>query len=167
MTKPCAEDHPAVPVPQTSEDRDYLVMMYEEHAEHARQHEILRAAVAGFFVALIAGLLAAPGSEHHPQRELIGATICALSLLGMLLNAKHYERYLLHNSVLTGFRKSIEQGLTDGLSKINKNWRDQHRKHHKFLDDISLHRLWLLVYIATFIVGALLMTVGWLQRSSS
>jgi hypothetical protein len=160
-----SSDKPAVPAPQTGEDRDYLIMMYEEHAEHARQHETLRAAVTGFFIALIAALLAVPDSQHHPQREIIGATICALSLLGMLLNAKHYERYQLHRSVLRGFRKSIEIGLSDGLSEINGDWRDYHREQHKTLDNLRLHHLWGLVYIATFIVGAVLIMLGWHSRS--
>ena len=38
-------------------DREYLTMMYKENAEHARQHENLRAVVGSLFMTLIAGLL--------------------------------------------------------------------------------------------------------------
>jgi hypothetical protein len=82
--KPAKEQEPTVAKPETQEDRDYLTMMYEEHAEHARQHEVLRAAASGFFLALIAGLLAATvgGSNTGNKDRIIGSIICGLSILG-------------------------------------------------------------------------------------
>jgi hypothetical protein len=159
---PEESEEPAVPAPRTSEERDYLTMMYEEHAEHMRQHETLRAAVTGFFIALIAGLLAAPGSERHPQREIIGGAICVLSFLGLLLNEKHYERYLMHRSIVRGFRKSLEKGLSPRLRLINRNCRDYHENKHPILaKEIGLHELWRVVYMATLIVGIVLIVLGW------
>src|SRR5262245_9199969 len=94
---------PAPPAPPTppanQQDREYLSMRYEEHAEHARQHETLRAAVTGLVMALIAGLLAfaveTPG-ESSGKQWVAGLLICVVSVIGVLLNLKHYERYRLH-----------------------------------------------------------------------
>jgi hypothetical protein len=118
--------------PKNQADRDYLVMMYEEHAEHARQHETLRAAVAGFVIALVAGLLATDASKEHPV--IIAIVIGVVSLLGLLLNLKHYERYELHNEVLRGFRKSLEKGVDPPLRMLNDNCRKVHRAEYKPLD---------------------------------
>ena len=50
----------------TAEERDYLKMMYEENAEHARQHENMRGTATGSFIALIAGVMAfAAGENEH------------------------------------------------------------------------------------------------------
>ena len=107
-------------------------MMYEEHAEHARQHETLRAAVAGFVIALVAGLLATEASKNHPV--VVAGVICVVSLLGLLLNLKHYERYKLHREVLAGFRGSLEEAVDFRLRTINKDYRKLHAANYKPLD---------------------------------
>jgi disulfide bond formation protein DsbB len=149
----------SLPTPDNQDDRDYLVMMYEEHAEHARQHETLRAAVTGFFIALIAGLLAAPGNENSPQKIIVGIIICIVSLLGLLLNEKHYERYHMHREILRGYRNSLEQGLGNkDLSKIRDKREECHKKEYRLfpwrnLCTLRLHHLWSAVYCLTFVVG--------------
>jgi hypothetical protein len=128
--------------------------MYEEHAEHARQHETLRAAATAFFIALIAGLLAATALEHNALKDaLVGVSVCLLSILGGLLNAKHYERYILHRDVLRGFRRSLELDLSPGLDEINRDYRNYHEGNHQIIAWIRLNILWLVVYVITFIMG--------------
>jgi hypothetical protein len=142
--------HEKHPTPQNQADRDYLIMMYEEHAEHARQHETLRGAVAGFVIALVAGLLAV--GEHHPFK--VGVAIAVLGLLGLLLNEKHYERYCLHNAILRFYRKSLEQGLSNkDLSGIRTAGEKSHNKKFGWrrLVKLRLSHLWSAVYVA--IVG--------------
>src|SRR4051812_46516433 len=110
--KPKRDDPPEVAAPITPDDHAFLIAMYEEHAEHARQHETLRAAAAGLFVALIAGLLAFGVSGDKPPMLSSGLLVCVVSLLGALINHKHYERYTLHRDLLLGFRMSLEKKLT-------------------------------------------------------
>jgi hypothetical protein len=147
---------PTVAKPKTQEDRDYLTMMYEEHAEHARQHEVLRAAATGFFLALIAGLLAATigGSNTGNKDRIIGSIICGLSILGVILNAKHYERYRFHLDILRGFRKSLESGVTNTLTTINRDFRSYHESQHWIFSKIDLNVLYLCIYVITFVIGA-------------
>jgi len=131
-------------------------MMYEEHAEHARQHEVLRATATGFFVALIAGLLAATIGESNDFKKklIVGGIICSLSILGAILNAKHYEGYQFHNGILKDFRKSLEGGVTRALTKINPSARALHEERHWFLTKMRLNVLYNCVHAITFLVGA-------------
>ena len=120
--------------PETAEDREYLKMMYEEQAEHARSHEELRGAATSLFMALIAGLLAFAVTEGaDPRREWVaGAMIIGVSLVGSLVSYKHYERYEMHLSRLRGFRYSLELGVKEALRLVNKDWTDYHNEQYRF-----------------------------------
>src|SRR5580692_6505911 len=102
-------ERPTPVPPQTDKDREYLKMMYEEQAEHARLHEELRGTATGLFIALIAGLLAFGVTEGaQTQREsVVGVMILVVSVVGSLVTYKHYERYNMHLSRLRGFRYSL------------------------------------------------------------
>jgi hypothetical protein len=149
---------PQVSAPKDDGDRTFLIAMYEEHAEHARQHENLRATVATIFVALIAGIFTygAAGANRVPMS---GALICAISILGCLLNVKHYERYSMHREVLRGYREALELGLNNSaLGRINSEFREWHEIQWPFLSKwVRLHYLWASVYFVTFIIGLLMM----------
>lgn len=153
--------------PKTSEDREYLRMLYEENAEHARKHEELRGAATAIFMALIAGLLAfAVGEGTTANRELVsGCLIFGSSLVGALVSYKHYERYELHLNRLRGFRSALELGLTKGLAEIGPICRKEHKAHYRFTYKwLKLHVLWLVVYGVTLLIGAVLVTRGLLNK---
>src|SRR5271169_1013186 len=96
------QDRPGVPPVATKEaiegDREYLNMMFEERAKHARQHETMRAMATGLFMALIAGLLAfAVGDGNTKIRVWAGGLlVCMVSIVGAAINQKHTERYRYH-----------------------------------------------------------------------
>ena len=154
------------PVPPINEvEREYLLMMYEEHAEHARHHETLRAAVAAFFIALVAGLLAAPDiSTHHPH--MVGLAIIVLGLAGLLLNMKHYERFELHREVMKGLRDCFEEAVTVPLRSMNGNRRDVHADKYgtypwwRWLNNTDLHHFWSGVYGLIIALGFGLLASG-------
>jgi hypothetical protein len=151
-------------IPNTPEDRDYLKMLYENHAEFARQHQVLRAAATGFFLALIAGLLAATvggqGSSAGGRDQIVGIIICGLSILGFILNAKHYERNVLHEELEMKFHQSLEGGLgTEALTKINSETRNTHKDAY-VLAGVEIQTLYSFVYVATLIIGAVVLYFG-------
>jgi hypothetical protein len=127
-------------------DRQYLTMMYEEHAEHARQHENLRAAVGSLFMTLVAGLLA-----FASDRWFVGLYVCIVSILGTLLNYVHYKRYKQHLEALRAFRKELEKGVSPSLAQIRKpfdtGW-------------LRLHTLWTAIYVVTFLLGLVVVIRG-------
>lgn len=141
----------------TSDERDYLRMMYEENSEHARQHEDMRGTATGLFVALIAGVMAFAAGDNEHRIVVSGIVVCAVSVLGGLISYKHYERYELHLRRARDYRTALELGL-DPTYPMLKNEAD--RKHeerypttHRWL---KLHVLWLFVYLATFMIGCLM-----------
>jgi hypothetical protein len=143
-------------VPKTPEDRDYLKMLYENHTEFARQHQVLRAAATGFFLALIAGLLAATVGQGASRAKdlIVGGIICGLSLLGFLLNAKHHERNALHEDLEMRLLQSLEGGLlTNALTTINSKTRQTHERHY-VLAGVEVQTLYSIVYVFTFLIGA-------------
>ncbi|HEX2552887.1 MAG TPA: hypothetical protein VHL98_04245 [Microvirga sp.] len=153
MTKP---QKPDVPTPQDEKDRSFLIAMYQEHAEHARQHETLHATVATIFVSLIAGIFAYAGA-NQTQIPLSGFLICGISVLGLLLNIKHHERDVMHRTILGGFRAALQKGLTSGMADINSNFRKYHKESWPKISAMRLHHLWILVYVATFMIGLIMM----------
>lgn len=154
---------PSVAAPATAEEREYLRMMYEEHAEQARQHETLRATATSLLMALIAGILAfaATDAKDDPLKVWVsGSAICLLSLLGALLNQKHYERNRLHTDVLKGLRTSLERGLSPGIAAIPGAYRAWHDARWRFARNISLNKLWNVAYALTSAIGVYMILKG-------
>jgi hypothetical protein len=142
-----------VTAPLSAADVDYARMMYEENAEHARLHEELRGSATSLLVALIGGLLASTVLEAGAPKPIIGISICAVSMLGIFLNMKHYERYLLHLAVLRGFREQLEVALTAPLEKLMGNLRNNHEHERWLFSGIRTHYLWNLTFVVTFAIG--------------
>lgn len=112
-----------------TEEREYLKMMYEEHAEHARLHEELRAGATTILVALISGVLAAIFFfDKNQDYKAGGLIICFISVLGGLLSWKHCERYELHLKVLGGLRKELEKELPKSIVDLAPGLRGEHNK---------------------------------------
>jgi hypothetical protein len=167
VMKPPARPELPVVAPENAEDREYLALMFQEHAEHARQHEVLRAAATGFFMALIAGLLAFAVGEtsNHGRVWVAGILVCAVSVLGALLNYKHYERYRRHTTIRRGYRASLEAGITPALKTIQANCRAAHKIRFPFTsENMRLHSLWVVVYAVAFFVGVAVIVVGIVSR---
>lgn len=146
----------------SEKERDYLTMMYEEHTEHARQHEMLRAAVAGFLIALIAGLLAIAvlDGQGAARNVTVGITISAVSVLGWLLNAKHYELYELHRDIARRFRAALEVEIKQSLHDIQTTVREKHGAKHPLLSKLRLNILWNIVYMIAFALGMIITFIG-------
>lgn len=158
-TKPSATvSSKVVPVRAvTTEDREFLRMMYEEHAEHARAHEDLRGAATGFLVALIAGLLAYAAAEKGAlQIGVSGLLTCATSIIGILIILKHYERFKFHCAELSLFRRSLEEEVFPTIRKLHGLAEHSHNLRFRVASRIRIHFLWLSVFILLLAIGLLL-----------
>jgi hypothetical protein len=146
----------------TPEDREYLRMMYEENAEQARKHQEFRGTATALFMALIAGLLAfaVGGGGDYRHVWVAGLAICGSSIVGALVAHKHYERYEFHLRQLRGFRSAFEHGITKGLDQINSDCSIAHNAQHPVFHRFRLHVLWLVVYGVTFLIGLMLVFLG-------
>lgn len=136
----------------TQEERQFALSMYEEHAEHCRLHEELRASATSLLMTLVGGLLAASVFAQAHSR-ILGLMIGVISLLGVLLNWKHYERFCLHRHVLRGFLDQLQQGLSASVATLNERRRKEHEASHPILSGIRLNWLWSLSYAITLSIG--------------
>ena len=133
-------------------------MMYEENAEHARQHENMRGTATGLFIALIAGVMAFAAGENEHRIVVSGFIVCAVSVLGGLINYKHYERYNLHLRRSRKYRKALEQSIPISCSVLKVNADQEHNKRYPTTERwLKLHVLWLAVYVATFLIGCVML----------
>jgi hypothetical protein len=138
----------------TTDEREFAKMMYEEHAEHARLHEELRAAATSLIIALISGLLAALFFFENQRHGVAGGlAIGGLSILGIVLNVKHYERYVLHRDIVRGFRETLQQDLSPAIQTLAEKRRKAHEGAWPAISAIRLHLLWLSVYLFTLGIG--------------
>lgn len=129
---------------------DGLWRYYEEHTTHARQHELLRAQATSILSAIAAGVAALAGiGGLTPVDVPAGIMVVLVSLIGIAVNQKHYERNRLHSSIAGAVRDEISGVLPSGKlrepgqvrssaeSKHNCRWPTVHR--------VRLHLLWALV----------------------
>ena len=83
---------------------------YEEHAQHAREHEQLRAHVASTMAAMAAAVVGLAGVGGLSKADVpAGFVVVVLSGLGVALSIKHYERFKMHTSVMKVVRDEIDQ----------------------------------------------------------
>jgi hypothetical protein len=151
---------PLVAAPVTAEDRVFLQMMFEEEAEHARLHEELRGAATSLYVALIAGLLAFGLDKRGKDAWLVGGLIFFASILGILVNFKHYERYKRHVARLRGFRRSLEFGLSESVTKIRLDMDRFHDSRYPISSRyIKVHVLWNIVYSVAIVLSIAIIVV--------
>ena len=86
--------------------------------------------------------------------------LLGISILGAILNRKHYERNRMHVHILDGMSEALTRDLTDGISEINGNRRCSHAELSPIFSKIRLNTLWMCVYFATFIVGCIMILLG-------
>ena len=133
---------------------DLYWKMYNEHATQGRHHETLRATVSGLLVAAVAALIGLGKSDG--QAVQIGWTVVSISVLGCLLNLKHYERNRLHTTVLAAFHDQMNSIMNNHnleLSAINNMARDEHETF-RLLSGLPLNMLWIVIF-------AILAMFGW------
>ncbi|MEV0175966.1 hypothetical protein AB0I00_33260 [Streptomyces sp. NPDC050803] len=82
---------------------------YDEHAAQARQHETLRATVTSILAAISAAVVALSGVGGLSTADIpAGVVVLVLSVLGVALSIKHYERNRFHTKVLAATRTAID-----------------------------------------------------------
>jgi hypothetical protein len=107
---------------------------YEEQAAQARQHENLRANVTGTLAGISAAIAALAGVGGFSPADLPAASVVVLlSVLGVSLSLKHYERNRMHSRILAETRREIDSASRPGAppprstSKVRKAAEEEHR----------------------------------------
>jgi hypothetical protein len=105
-------------------------------------------------MALIAGLLAfavEQNNELSGKQWAAGFLICAASILGLLLNYSHEARRNMHVNKMMESRHALEAEVSDRIKRVVID-RDKAGP--------SLRRLWMWIYVFTFIVGGALIVLA-------
>lgn len=153
---------PPLPAAVSTVDREYAQMMFSEHAEHARQHVTVRAMAAGFFMALIAGLLAFAVGEagDHTRVVIAGGLVCLMSGLGMAINRKYSERYRHHARRRNAYCDMISANANPAINVYINYCRDIQRQAYPIFWRIELPWLWFFIYCSTLLMGGVVIYMG-------
>lgn len=160
---------------------------YDEHAAQARQHETLRATVTSILAAISAAVVALSGVGGLSTADIpAGVVVLVLSVLGVALSIKHYERNRFHTKVLSATRTAIDNLQRDPALEVPRtgDLREAgERKHEKKFSvrrrpsededsperpavkvspwvDVQLHMLWLGLPVCIGLVGVLLIVLS-------
>jgi len=135
-------------------DQEFLRMMYQEHAEKARQHEGLRATAASLFAVLIAGMIAFAASGHGSGREWAsGVMICAASAIGFVLNASHSERFRFHYEARDKYHAALGRYVSPQSLNIDKLAKQSYERKYPITHRLKGRMPWSTIYVLTFVVG--------------
>ena len=95
--------------------KDFLWGMYQEHRNHARHNETLRATAINFLLVTTGALVGLTLYDRMINRDdfLIGITIFILGLLGTLLSLAHTERSLRYRQRARGFLTELDRMILE------------------------------------------------------
>jgi len=157
----------------------FLLAMYKEQCDQARQHESQRQQGATLVLALcsamtvFAGATAAWASSRSGSLAftipLLGAGIfiCLLGVFGRRFSLKHYERSRLHVARATIYREDLEKlypGVGDLRTKMDKRhadeWLERRGGRLTWVIKASLFRYWISLHSFIILWGAALVVVS-------
>lgn len=147
---------------------------YDEHAAQARQHENLRATVTSTLAGIAAAVVTLAGVGGFTKADILaGAVVIILSVLGMALSIKHYERNRMHTAILGAVRNRIDDLLEtrpeQRMGKLREIGEQRHQEkfslHEKregpfWPKRVRLHLLWLMLPMGIGIVGILIVVLA-------
>ena len=151
----------------TPAEVEYLSSIYNQHWEHGRSHEGLRGVSTGLFMALIGGALAFSASSDVPAAETIGGvTIAIASILGLLLNIKHYERFKFHQHMTNRARDVMARYIRRDVAEVGETVKAPFAKRHPMISQMQVQWLWAIIFLLTLALGTVLTVEGiWNDRS--
>lgn len=179
---PCQPDgeYESVDLSMTDDDitktqKDLLWGLYQEHRNHARHNETMRANITNYVIAISAGLvsLIALGGKLDASDLPLTIMLIAVGLPGTIFSASHTERYHRHRQRASEHAQELDRlWFEGGLSA--KNAAEGHRRTLKEVKacadrdhlnrDIyrilrkatNTHVLWLIFPLLISLIGAIL-----------
>ena len=112
---------------------------YKEQLAHGRHIEVQRSTVAGIALA-ISGAIVGELLKKPLTREQLPytVTLCFLNLVALLISAKLYERFRMHNETAKLVRNRIDPTLADYRRKAQETIKAK----YPFLFRLRLHVIW-------------------------
>lgn len=112
---------------------------YKEQLQHGRHIEVQRSTVAGL-ATTISGLIIGELLKRPLTRDQLPytVTLSVVGLVALLLSAKLYERFRLHNEIAKLARNKLDPSLASFRRRAEKAV----RKRYPFLFWLPLHHVW-------------------------
>ncbi len=127
---------------------------YKEQLTHGRHTETQRSTAAGLTFAFAGVIIGKLLEKPHLTRDLLPYTV-TLFLIGiftLLLTAKLYERFKLHNTIARHARNAYDPGLAGFRQKAEL----EHKKNFPHLYKMRLHVVWNSFFLIISALG-----LGW------
>lgn len=165
------QDTTGIPIKLSDAERNVLLELYKDNVTQGRHHETQRSTITTFcfaFAGVLLGLIAKDGTIKHGNRWLAVGLI-VVSVLGLLLNLKLYERVQLHMDRARNYRRALNS--VNLLSAANlridelKMMADEtHAKKYPMFDWIRYHWIWSALYFALTVLGIVLARLAWCAK---
>ena len=126
------------------------VEYYKEQLEHGRHIEVQRSSVAGLALAISGAIIGELLKHPLTRRDLpYTVTLCFVNLVALLISAKLYERFRLHNETAKLVRNKIDPSL--GI--FRKEAQKIIKTKYPFLFWLRLHVIWNCLFVVLSILG--------------
>ena len=151
---------------------DGLWRFYEEQAAQVRQHEDLRATVSSTLAAICAAVVALAGVGGLSRADVpAGLVVVLLSVLGVALSLKHYERNRFHAKIMGMTRDEIDRVLYADVSMeatgdLRADARKEHAGEYPRTSRMRLHLLWLGLPVGVGLIGVLVIVLSMIGVAS-
>jgi hypothetical protein len=141
-------------VRQIFEGKEKVVLeYYKEQLTHGRHIEVQRSTLAAIVFAATGAIIGRLLTTGLTREQLpYTTTLLVLGLFSLLLNAKLYERFRLHNEVA----KIARNSLNPELAEFRKQAEAVNRIKYRVLFAIKLHIVWGCFFSVVAILGAVL-----------
>jgi hypothetical protein len=158
--------------------QSFLLAMYKEQTDQARQHEALRKQSTTIALTVSGAILTAATATSPSVMQglcalnmpwlfagyaLLGLFLVALGWFGRTLSLKHYERNRYHTTRAEWYRTELEKMtgrpdngklLRDGSSaKHEKRWKESWKGRDGEIVHQGLHKFWMQLYYFVIAIG--------------
>ncbi len=112
---------------------------YKEQLEHGRHIEVQRSTVAGLAIAMSAAIVGELLKSGLKRDQLpYTVTLCLVNLVALLISAKLYERFRMHNETA----KLVRNKIDPSLAILRKQAQEIIKVKYPILFRIRLHVIW-------------------------
>jgi Na+/melibiose symporter-like transporter len=126
---------------------------YKEHVSHGRHIEVQRSTVAGVAITAAGAIVGSLLKVWPPNREQLplAVVLTVLGLFSLVLTAKLYERFKLHNAIARNARNKLDPSL----ATLRRQAEEEIKHKFPLLFRLPLHIVWSAVFVAMVAFGAI------------
>lgn len=149
------------PAQATTINTEALLEYYKEQLQHGRHIEVQRSTVAGIAFTM-SGAIIGELLKHGPlsrQQLPYTVTLLCVGLFALVLSAKLYERFRLHNETAKLARNMLEPRL----AALRKQAEDTNRTKYPKVFAVRLHVIWNLTFAVVTAIGLVTTAIAYSQ----